>query len=250
MMKTGKNKTKIAAAVLAAGIVFASGVAGAGGVSAAKLSSAAQARQKALQKVPNATVTDVDLDHENGYEIYDIELVKGSKKYDLTYRASDGKLLEYGWEKVSVSPSRTRALMSTDQCRQLALAKVKNGKIVSISQKTDDGIDIYKVKMTAGNKRYTLKYHARTKALIECKWELAATSSSGSGSTSSDIGLEKAKQIALDAVPGATVYKAEFDTDDGVPVYEVELVKGNYEYEFKIHANTGKILEQEKDWRD
>ncbi len=38
--------------------------------------------------------------------------------------------------------------------------------------------------------------------------------------------------------------------DDGVPVYEVELILGNYEYEFKIHAKTGKILKQERDWID
>ncbi len=62
--------------------------------------------------------------------------------------------------------------------------------------------------------------------------------------------MEKAKQIALDAVPGATVYKAEYDVDDGVAVYEIELIKGSYEYEFKIDANTGAILEQDKDWRD
>ena len=51
-------------------------------------------------------------------------------------------------------------------------------------------------------------------------------------------------------MPGATVYKAEYDVDDGVAVYEIELIKGSYEYEFKIDANTGAILEQDKDWRD
>ena len=241
------NKEKKIAAVLAAGMILVGSLAGADSVSASKLSNAEQARQKALQKVPNATVTDVDLDRDNGVQVYEIELAKGSKKYDLTYRVSDAKLLEYKWEKISVSASRTRSLISTDKCRQLALNKVPKGTITSISQKTDDGVDVYKVKLTAGNKRYTLEYHARTGALIEYKWELTAASSS---SGNSDIGLEKAKQIALDAVPGATVYKAEADTDDGVPVYEIELIKGNYEYEFKIHANTGKILEQEKDWRD
>ena len=59
--------------------------------------------------------------------------------------------------------------------------------------------------------------------------------------------MEKAKQIALAEVPGATVVKAEFDNDDGVPVYEVELVKDAWEYEFKIHAKTGQILERDQD---
>ena len=38
--------------------------------------------------------------------------------------------------------------------------------------------------------------------------------------------------------------------DDGIPVYEIEMIKGEYEYELKIHAKTGKILEKEKDWID
>lgn len=242
-----KAEKKIAAAILAAGFFITGSLAGTESVSAARLANADQARQKALRTVPNATVTDVDLDRENGVQVYDIELVKGNKKYDMKCRVSDGKILEYGWEKVSVSPASSRSLISTTKCRQLALDRVKNGKITGISRKTDDGIDVYKVKLTAGNKKYTMEYHARTGALIECKWELtkASTDSSDSG-----IGIEKAKQIALKQVPGATVRKAEYDTDDGVAVYEIELVKGNYEYEFKIHASSGKILEQDKDLRD
>lgn len=247
-MKTGNGK-KVTAALLAAGFMLTGSLAAADGVQAARISNANQARQKALRQVPNATVTDVDLDSENGEQVYEIELVKGTKKYDIIYRVSDGKMLEYGWEKTVVSPSRNRSLISTDKCRQLALNKVKNGTITSISQSVDDGIDIYKVKVTAGNKRYTLKYHARTGALLECKWKLVASASS-SGNQNGDIGMEKAKQIALDAVPGSSVYQADYDVDDGVPVYEIEVVKGNYEYEFKIDANTGTILEQDRDWRD
>ena len=215
---------------------------------AAGISSANQAREKALKKVPNAVVTDTDLDTENGEQVYEIELVKGSKKYDITYRASDGKMTEYGWEKTTGSPSRNRAVISEEKCRQLALDRVKNATITAVSQKTDDGIDIYKVKMTAGNKRYTLEYHARTGALTEYKWKLVKTA--GSNSQKKDISLEQAKQIALKEVPGAVVYKAEYDIDDGAAVYEIELVSGNYEYEFKIDAGTGTILERDKDLID
>lgn len=95
-MKAGKKTTAV---LLAAGFIMTGGLAAADGVWAAKLSSANQARQKALQKVPNAVVTGVDADRENGEQVYEVELVKGSKKYDITYRASDGKMLEYGWEK-------------------------------------------------------------------------------------------------------------------------------------------------------
>lgn len=242
------TRKKLTAALLTAGIIATGGLAAADSVAAAGISGANQAREKALQKVPNAVVTDVDLERENGEQVYEVTLVKGTKKYEMTLRASDGKTLEYGWEKTAVAANRSRALIGTEKCRQLALNKVKNGTITAISQKTDDGIDLYKVKMTAGKKRYTLEYHARTGALIECKWKL--TAASATGSQNGDIGMEKAKQIALKEVPGAQVYKAEYDVDDGVGVYEIEVVKGNYEYEFKIEANSGTILERGKDFRD
>ena len=45
-------------------------------VLAAKISSAAKAREKAMKKVPNAVVTEVDSDYEKGVLVYDVELVK------------------------------------------------------------------------------------------------------------------------------------------------------------------------------
>ena len=239
-MKTGKN----IAALLAAGAVMITGLAAADSAAAAGISSANQAREKALKKVPNAVVTDTDLDTENGEQVYEIELVKGSKKYDITYRASDGKMTEYGWEKTTVSPSRNRAVISEEKCRRLALDRVKNATITAVSQKTDDGIDIYKVKMKKGSKKYELEFHARTGKLLEYEWELTTKSSN----KNNYIGTAKAKEIALKKVGGGHVIKVEFDMDDGVPVYEVEIIKGDYEYDVEIHAKTGKILEVDKDY--
>lgn len=243
-----KTKTRIAAALLAACFIFAGELVCTDQVYAAKITSEAQAQKKALQKVPNATVTEVERDHDDGVLVYEVQLVKGSKKYDITYRASDAKIVAYEWEKITVSPSSGRTLIGETKCRQLAEGKVKNGKILSLNHKVDDGVDIYKVKMTAGNKRFTLKYHARTGALIDYEWEIKPSSSNNN--TDGNIGLAKAKQIALEEVPGGTVVKAEYDVDDGVAVYEVEIVKGSYEYEFKIHAKTGAIIERDKDWND
>ena len=244
MKRAGKRITMI---LLAACVVFAGVLTSTDSAYAAKINSTSQAKKKALKKVPNAIITGVDRDYEKGVLVYEIDLVKGNKEYSITYRASDGKILEYGWEKMYVSAKRNKALISKSKCKKLARKQVKNGKIVSCTRKVDDGVSMYVIKMTAGSKRYTLKYHARTGGLIDYEWKLTKTSSN---TGSSYIGTSKAKQIALNQVPGAVVVKVEFEMDDGVPVYEVKLIKGYYEYEFKIHAKTGVILEQEKDWID
>lgn len=44
--------------------------------------------------------------------------------------------------------------------------------------------------------------------------------------------------------------RAEFDYDDGRPEYDVDFRQGGYEYDYEIHAETGKILSREKERED
>ena len=48
----------------------------------------------------------------------------------------------------------------------------------------------------------------------------------------------------------ATELKAELDREDGRQQYEVEFKAGGYEYDYEIDAQTGKILEWDKDFDD
>lgn len=215
-------------------------------VQAKKITSLKQAEKKALKEVKKAVITKSETEHENGTLYYEVELRKGSRHYDLMYRASDGKLYSYGWEEKKLQRN-TKSIISKSKCKKLAKKKVANGKILSLSLKIDDGITVYKVKMKKGSKKYTLEYHAGTGKLLEYEWDIVKTSSK---SSSKYIGTSKAKQIAKKRVPGARIIKVELDRDDGVTVYEVEMVKGAFEYDLKIHAKTGKIIEYDKDYMD
>ena len=44
--------------------------------------------------------------------------------------------------------------------------------------------------------------------------------------------------------------QAELDKDDGRTVYEVDFETATWEYEYEIHAETGKILSWDKEWDD
>lgn len=138
----------------------------------ARITSEEQARQKALKMVRGATVTEVERDDEDGIPVYEVELWKGTKEYVLIYKESDGELIEYEWEEQSAAQHSNKKMMSKAECKTLAKKKVKNAKIMSIMHKHDDGADVYKLIMEKGNKRYTLEYHARTKTLLEYKWEI------------------------------------------------------------------------------
>lgn len=68
------------------------------------------------------------------------------------------------------------------------------------------------------------------------------------------ITKEEAAAIALkDAgftADQVTRLHVEFDWDDGRPEYDVDFRQGGYEYDYEIHAETGKILSRDKEWDD
>lgn len=71
---------------------------------------------------------------------------------------------------------------------------------------------------------------------------------------SAKITKEEAVSIAL-AHAGlqenqVTRLRTEFDYDDGRPEYEVDFHHDRYEYDYEIHAETGKIIGWDKDLED
>lgn len=126
--------------------------------------------------------------------------------------------------------------VSFAEAKKIALKKV-NGKIIEADRDADDGE--YEFDIRKGNYVYEVEVKKRTgKAYI--------TDKDYEPVKKANISRAEAKKIALKKVPNAKVVKIELD--DGK--YEVELVKGNYEYELEISAKTGKILDYERDDHD
>ena len=75
-----------------------------------------------------------------------------------------------------------------------------------------------------------------------------------SQSTAPRLTKEEAQRIALDhaglAAEDVNRLRVEFDYDDGRPEYEVDFHHGGYEYDYEIHAETGKIITWDKDRDD
>lgn len=74
---------------------------------------------------------------------------------------------------------------------------------------------------------------------------------SSTNQQSNGIGVEKAKQIALDksglSESDVTFKKAEYEFDDGVWIYDIEFYQGRTEYSAEILASDGSIVAWEVD---
>ena len=66
-----------------------------------------------------------------------------------------------------------------------------------------------------------------------------------------ELTREEAQAIALShagfTADQVTGLRTSRDRDDRTPTYEVEFRVGRYEYEYEIHAETGRILDHDKD---
>jgi len=206
-----------------------------------------KASKAAQKKVPGASITEIEMDTDDGEAVVEVSLVKKTKKYNLKYRCSDNKLIEYEWELPNSSYSlQNKKNVKLSKIKAKARKLVKGSRIISARLSVDDGLSEYKLSLKKGKRQYKLVYNAKNGKLLEYEWKQQHSSSS----QSVYIGESKARNIALKKAPGASITKFEFDKDNGTAVYEVELRKGIYEYELKINAVTGAVIEFEKEIDD
>ena len=152
--------------VIAMGLALSTMVLPVANVQAKKITSTAQAEKLAKKHVKGATVLFTEKDEEDGVQVYEVDLKKGSTKYELVYKASNGKLIEYKWEKKRGKKSSKK--VSEKEIRRLAEKKIKNARIVETDYDSDDAE--YEVDMTGKNKKYELAYTPGG-ILVSYKWE-------------------------------------------------------------------------------
>lgn len=130
----------------------------------------------------------------------------------------------------------------------------------------DDGTPIYELEFTAKGIEYEYDIHAVSGKVLKAErdrdddrdddWDdddRAPQARPADNRQTKRITLDEAVAIALNhanvRAEDARFDDKEFDMDDGVPLYELEFIANGVEYEYDIHAESGKILkaEQERD---
>ncbi len=114
----------------------------------------------------------------------------------------------------------------------------------------DDGAPIYELEFYYQDTEYDYEIDAVNGTVLSHRHKKINSGSIPSSNTSY-IGAEQAKSTALShagiSASAAVFTKAEFDFDDGTPVYELEFYANGIEYEYEIHAGTGAVIKFERD---
>ena len=159
----------------------------------------------------------------------------------------------------TATPAVTTPAVTTPATGDIGLEKAKSIALadagLTASQVTftkakqdwDDGRKVYDVDFYTSAAKYDYEIAASDGTILQREKEVYTTG--GTGSTS-DVGLEKAKSIALtDAgltASQVTFTKAEQDWDDGRKVYDVDFYTSAAKYDYEIAA-AGTILQREQE---
>ena len=225
---------------------------------------AEKAKEIALQhagvSASNAVFVKVERDRDDGRLLYEVEFYAGNKEYDYEILASDGTILSYDADIEGYripSAANASADIGVEKAKQIALqhagVSASNATFIKAERDYDDGKLTYDVDFYAGNKEYDYEILAADGTILSYDADIEGyrIPSSTSSSSSGYIGVERAKEIALQhaglSSSGVNFDKAEFDHDDGRAEYEIEFHHNFREYEYTIDAASGTILEAERD---
>lgn len=121
--------------------------------------------------------------------------------------------------------------------------------LLNTQYQVENNIPEYEVEFQQANQEYEYTIHADSGEILE----IGKDGNSPTGATEYQPKLqeETARDIAIKhaGVDGNDVQdlKIEFEMDDGVPEYSVEFRVGAWELDYEIHADTGDILNYEKE---
>lgn len=137
--------------------------------------------------------------------------------------------------------------ISMDDARNTALAHagLTTADVQITKQKLDydNRIAVYDIEFSYNGIKYEYEIDAASAEIIEYSHKSKVRGSANAN----DIGLEAARQIALNDV-GAVATDVAFtktkkDKDDGIAIYDIEFTFNSMKYEYEINAATGAITE-------
>ena len=256
-------------------------------INSAKNISIEDAKQIAFAhaKIAQSGVTFIKakLDTEDGRQVYDIEFYSGNTEYDYEIDAISGEIVSSDMDienytipaQTAAQSNNTAGDIGIEKAKEIAMshAGVSPGSISFVKAKldTEDGVKVYDIEFYSGNVEYDYEINAATGAIVSfdqdienyaiptqapaqtaAPTQVATQTAAPTQAASSDISVDRAKQIALShaGVGFASFTKVELDTDDGVRVYEIEFKVGNVEYEYEINASSGAIISRSSEVDD
>ena len=223
----------------------------------------------------DVTFVRAHLDYDDGRAEYEIEFWSGNTEYDYDIDAVSGEIRSYDHDAEYYSPAQNSSSNNTSsgssnssyiteaEAKAVALAHAglseSDVTFVRAHLDYDDGRAEYEIEFWSGNTEYDYDIDAVSGEIRSYDHDAeyyspAQNSSSGNASSGSYISADDAKSIAFThaGVNASNAYniECELDRDDGRVKYEIEFKSDGYEYSYEIDAETGSVIQSEREFDD
>jgi len=133
-----------------------------------------QAKMIALEAVPGV-ITESEIEKENGIIIYEIEIIKDNKEYEVNIDPKTGLIIkiELDDEDEKISPQELKkigGLITEEEAIKIALEHIGEGTVVGFETEKEHGRIIYEVEIRAKGDRVEVEVDAQTGKIIEVEW--------------------------------------------------------------------------------
>ncbi len=149
-------------------------------------------------------------------------------------------------DKAYINPSRaqTVALNYTGVTEEQVVGRI------DVSLDFDDGIMVYEVDFRTEDTEYDVEINARSGDVVSCETEEIFSVNSNPALEKDYVSPESVADIVASYCPDRSKwseYESEFDHENGLLVYEVELEYEGVEHEFIINAVDGAVIRHKTD---
>lgn len=134
--------------------------------------------------------------------------------------------------------------LTEEQARNALLKLYPDAEITVVHQERDDGAYGYELHFRTPDLIGRAEINAETGELLEAELDYTTAAQLGS---QGPLSADQARALALSLLNGSRITEFETERENGRTVYEGELRSDSGSYEFVIDAETGAILQWEKD---
>lgn len=164
----------------------------------------------------------------------------GREEYDVRIDRNSGRIVQIEWDLLGGRGGRETAL-TEDEARAIALERHPGAEILALRSERDDGLYEYRILLSTDEFFAAIELNAETGAVLE--EDLYYNDAVPEGLLNYGEAILKLETLK----PGANVLRIEFDEDDGLALYEGEAILDGAIHEFELAADSGDLLEWERD---
>ena len=191
-----------------------------------------------------------------GKTVYWYEDAKRIELKDPSTTVTDADVIvPSGQDQTQIDQGNTSgAQITEDKAKEIALQKAgltaADVQFTKVKLDKDDGVLHYEIEFKQDKVKYSADVSASDGAVIS--WEVEGSNgTTANQSQSGDIGLDRAKEIALNkagfAAADVRFTEQKTDYEKGQKVYDIEFVNGLTEYSAEILASDGTVLSWDVD---